>query len=175
MKKLIASTILSVGLLTLSGWVNAKSSTPEQRIKDAGFVLPEATKPIGNYVTWRRSGKTLYLSGHGACGGNSVIGKLGDTLKVEEGYEAAQRAGLCALATIKSAVGDLSEVKQVLQIFGMVNASSSFTDHPKVINGFSDLFVTAFGEDGKAARAAVGMSSLPANWAVEISAIVELK
>jgi len=155
--------------------VSAQSATPEQRIKKAGFVLPEAAKPIGNYVTWRLSGKTLYLSGHGACEGKSVLGKLGDTLNVKQGYEASQQVGLCALATIKSAVGDLANVKQVLQISGMVNATSSFTDHPKVINGFSDMFVTAFGDDGKAARAAVGMSSLPANWAVEISAIIELK
>lgn len=174
MKKFIFCSILSIALaLPLSA--NAQSVTPEQRLQKAGFVLPKATTPIGNYVTWRLSGKTLYLSGHGACGGNSVLGKLGDTLKVEQGYEAAQRAGLCALATIKSAVGDLSKVKQVLQIVGMVNATPSFTDHPKVVNGFSDLFVTAFGDEGKAARAAVGMSSLPANWAVEISAIVELK
>jgi len=174
MKKFISFTLLSV-IFVASLNVNAENMTPEQRIKKAGFVLPAATKPIGNYVTWRLSGKTLYLSGHGACDGKSVIGKLGDTLKVEEGYEGAQRAGLCALATIKSAIGDLSKVKQVLQISGMVNATSSFKDHPKVINGFSDLFVTAFGDDGKAARAAVGMSSLPANWSVEISAIIELK
>ncbi len=174
MKKLIFCSMLSAALvLPLS--VSAQSTTPEQRIEKAGFVLPEATKPIGNYVTWRLSGKTLYLSGHGACEGKSALGKLGDTLNVKQGYEASQQVGLCALATIKSAIGDLSKVKQVLQISGMVNATSSFTDHPKVINGFSDMFVTAFGDDGKAARVAVGMSSLPANWAVEISAIVELK
>lgn len=174
MKKIIFCSILTAALaLPLS--VNAHTVAPEQRIEMAGFELPKAAKPIGNYVTWRLSGKTLYLSGHGACGGKSVLGKLGETLNVEQGYEASQQVALCALATIKSAVGDLSKVKQVLQISGMVNATPSFTDHPKVINGFSDMFVTAFGDNGKAARAAVGMSSLPANWAVEISAIIELK
>jgi len=174
MKKLIFTSMLSAALV-MSLSVSAKSTTPEQRIEKAGFVLPQATTPIGNYVTWRLSGKTLYLSGHGACEGKSVLGKLGDTLNAEQGYKASQQVALCALSTIKSAVGDLSKVKQVLQISGMVNATSTFTDHPKVINGFSDIFVTAFGEDGKAARAAVGMSSLPANWAVEISAVIELK
>ncbi|MFT2091249.1 RidA family protein [Paraglaciecola sp. 2405UD69-4] len=174
MKKLLLSSVLSLGLLTpfLS---SADSATPEQKIKDAGFTLPEPVKPIANYVTWRRSGNTLYLSGHGACEGKSVLGKLGDDLNIEQGYDAAQRVGLCALATIKYAVGDLSNVKQVLKITGMVNATDSFTGHSKVINGFSDLFVTAFGDDGKAARAAVGMSSLPGNMSVEVSAIIELK
>jgi enamine deaminase RidA (YjgF/YER057c/UK114 family) len=174
MKKIMLTTVLSLGLATPL-WVSAHTTTPEQRIKEAGFILPEPTKPIANYVTWRRSGNTLYLSGHGACGGKSVIGKLGDKLNVDDGYEAAQRVGLCALATIKSAVGDLSKVKQVIKITGMVNATPSFSDHPKVINGFSDLFVTAFGDDGKGARAAVGMNSLPGNMSVEISAIIELK
>ena len=117
----------------------------------------------------------MYLSGHGACEGKSVLGKLGQDVTVEKGYDAAQLVGLCALATIKDATGDLSMVKQVLKISGMVNATESFTGHSLVINGFSDIFVTAFGDEGKAARAAVGMSSLPGNMAVEVSAIIELK
>ncbi|MFT6899173.1 MAG: enamine deaminase RidA (YjgF/YER057c/UK114 family) [Paraglaciecola sp.] len=171
--KLLLTTVLTFGLATPPEAL-AQATTPEQRIKAAGFALPEPVKPIANYVTWRRSGNTLYLSGHGTCGGNNVIGKLGDKLNVEQGYEAAQRVGLCALATIKSAVGDLSKVKQVLKITGMVNAVPSFNDHSKVINGFSDLFVTAFGDDGKGARAAVGMAGLPGNMSVEVSAIIEL-
>ncbi|MEP0355856.1 MAG: RidA family protein [Paraglaciecola sp.] len=174
MKTLILTTVLSLGL-TFPLLTSAKEMTPEQRIKAAGFTLPAPVKPIANYVTWRRSGNTLYLSGHGACEGKSVLGKLGSNLNVEQGYDAAQLVGLCALATIKYATGDLSNVKQVLKITGMVNASDSFTGHSKVINGFSDLFVTAFGDDGKAARAAVGMSSLPGNMSVEVSAIIELK
>ena len=173
MNKFLLAGILSVNL-AISGSALA-NDTPEERIKAAGFTLPEPVKPIANYVTWRRSGTTLYLSGHGACEGKSVLGKLGDTLNVEQGYEAAQRVGLCALSTIKLAVGDLSKVKQVLQINGMVAAVPAFTDHSKVINGFSDLFVTAFGDDGKAARAAVGMSGLPGNMSVEVSAVIELK
>ena len=174
MKKCVVTSVLSFALATPL-WVSAQAITPEQRIKEAGFILPEPVNPIANYVTWRRSGNTLYLSGHGACEGKSVIGKIGDKLNINEGYEASQRVGLCALATIKSAVGDLSKVKQVLKITGMVNATPSFSEHSAVINGFSDLFVTAFGDQGKGARAAVGMNSLPGNMSVEISAIIEIK
>ena len=102
-----------------------------------------------------------------------TTGKVGRDLTLEQGRRSAELTRLCMLATIKSAVGELSRVKQVLQITGMVNATDDFTDHPGVINGFSDLFVIAFGEAGKGARAAVGMASLPSNIAVEIQAIVE--
>lgn len=174
MKKFILTSLLSLGLTTPL-FAYAAPISPEQRLISAGFTLPNPVKPIANYVTWRRSGTTLYLSGHGACEGNSVLGKLGDSLNIDEGYEAAQRVGLCALATIKLAVGDLANVKKVLQINGMVAATPAFTDHSKVIDGFSDLFVTAFGDSGKAARAAVGMSGLPGNMSVEVSAIIELE
>jgi enamine deaminase RidA (YjgF/YER057c/UK114 family) len=174
MNKYILTSVLSLGLITTLS-ANAETTTPEQRIKAAGFVLPAPVQPIANYVTWRRSGNTLYLSGHGACEGKNVLGKVGEDLSVDEGYTAAQHVGLCALSTIKLAVGDLSKVRQVLKITGMVNATSTFTGQSKVINGFSDLFVTAFGDDGKAAREAVGMSGLPGGMAVEISAIIELK
>lgn len=147
--------------------------TPEQRIAAGGHTLPSVSAPVANYVKWRRAGNILYLSGHGECG-EALTGKLGAGLTVQQGYDSAQRVGLCMLATIKSAVGELSEVKQVLQIMGMVNASPDFTQQPQVVNGFSDLFVLAFGDSGKGARAAVGMGSLPSGIAVEISAIVEL-
>lgn len=174
MKKLMLLTLLSL-FMALPLGAKVSVQTPEMALKEAGFTLPDPVKPIANYVTWRRSNNILYLSGHGACGGQNVLGILGKDLDVDEGYEAAQRVGLCALATIKLAVGDLSKVKQVLQISGMVAATPSFTDHSKVINGFSDLFVSAFGDNGKAARMAVGMSSLPGNMSVEVSAIIELK
>jgi enamine deaminase RidA (YjgF/YER057c/UK114 family) len=171
MKKFIIATAASLMFAPMVAIAN----TPEQSLKSEGFSLPAPVKPIANYVTWRRAGNILYLSGHGACEGKSVLGKLGQDVTVDQGYDAARRVGLCALATIKEATGDLSTVKQVLQITGMVNATDDFTGHSLVINGFSDIFVTAFGDDGKAARAAVGMSSLPGNMAVEVSAVIELK
>lgn len=155
--------------------MNAMAETPEQRLAAAGYTLPEPPNPVATYVTSRQVGNLLFLSGHGECGADYTRGKLGRDLTVEQGRHSAELTGLCMLATIKAAVGELSRVKQFVRILGMVNASEDFTDHPKVINGFSDLMVVAFGESGKAARAAVGMASLPSNIAVEIEAIVELR
>lgn len=152
----------------------AAAETPEERLAAAGYTLPEPANPVATYVTSRRVGNMLFLSGHGECGNDFTTGKVGRDLSVEQGARSAELTGLCMLATIKSAVGELSRVRQVVRIMGMVNATEDFADHPKVINGFSDLFVTAFGEAGKGARAAVGMASLPSNIAVEIEAIVEL-
>ncbi len=172
MKNLLAALLISlsasVSIPALAG------SIPEERLAAAGYSLPPPATPVAAYVTWRRSGNTLYLSGHGECRRDFTRGKVGKDLTLEEGYAAAQRVGLCMLATIKSAVGELSKVKQVLRIDGMVNAVDGFGDQPEVINGFSELFVVAFGDSGLGARAAVGMSSLPRNIPVEISAIVEL-
>ncbi len=152
-----------------------QDTTPEAKLKAAGFTLPPPAKPLAAYVTWRRSGNILYLSGHGECRRDFTRGKVGKDLTVEEGKAAAEQVGLCMLATIKSAVGELGEVKQFLRIDGMVNTTPDFTQQPQVINGFSELMVVAFGEPGLGARAAVGMASLPSNIPVEISAIVELK
>jgi len=153
---------------------SAAAKPPERRLAEAGFELPEPTRPVATYVTWRRAGNLLFLSGHGECGDDYTTGKVGRDLTLEQGRRSAELTGLCMLATIKDAVGELSRVKQVVRILGMVNATDDFTDHPKVINGFSDLFVVAFGDAGKGARAAVGMASLPSDIAVEIEAIVEL-
>lgn len=152
----------------------ALAESPEQRLATAGFSLPEPTSPVATYVTSRQVGNVLYLSGHGECGADFTTGKVGRDLTVEQGAASAEKVGLCMLATIKAAAGDLSRVKQFVRILGMVNATDDFTDHPKVVNGFSDLMVVAFGEAGKGARGAVGMASLPSNIAVEIEAIVEL-
>ena len=104
----------------------AAAETPEARLKAAGYTLPEPTRPVAAYVTWRRSGNLLYLSGHGECGGNYTRGKVGKDLTMEEGKAVAERVGLCMLATIKSAVGELSNVKQFLRIDGMLNTTTDF-------------------------------------------------
>lgn len=150
------------------------ADTPEARLAAAGYVLPEPPGPVATYVTSVRTGNLLFLSGHGECGKEFTTGKVGSDLTVEQGAHSAERVGLCMLATIKAAVGELSRVKRFVRILGMVQASEDFRDHPKVMNGFSDLMVIAFGEAGKAARSAVGMQSLPSNIAVEIEATVEL-
>jgi len=173
MAALQATMALTVGLIVACSAATAE--TPESRLAAAGYTLPEPTDPVATYVTWRRAGDLLFLSGHGECGDEYTTGKVGRDLTLAQGRRSAELTGLCMLATIKSAVGELSRVKQVVRILGMVNATEDFTDHPKVINGFSDLFVVAFGEAGKGARAAVGMASLPSNIAVEISAVVKLR
>lgn len=150
------------------------AETPEQRLAAAGHTLPAPPSPVATYVTFVRTGKLLFLSGHGECGRPFTTGKLGRDLTVEQGAKSAEKVGLCMLATIKSAVGELSKVRRFVRILGMVQSTEDFTDHPQVMNGFSDLMVVAFGEAGKAARAAVGMQSLPSNIAVEIEAVVEL-
>jgi enamine deaminase RidA (YjgF/YER057c/UK114 family) len=167
----LLSMIFVAGLLAATA---AAAETPEQRLAAAGYTLPEAVRPVANYVTWRRVGNVLYLSGHGECGDDYTTGKVGRDLSVEQGAASAERVGLCMLATMRAAVGELSRVRQVVRILGMVNATDDFTEHPAVIDGFSDLMVIAFGDAGKGARAAVGMASLPADIAVEIEAIVEL-
>jgi enamine deaminase RidA (YjgF/YER057c/UK114 family) len=150
------------------------ADTPEARLAAAGFSLPPPPKPVATYVTSVRTGNLLFLSGHGECGENYTRGKVGRDLTIEQGRQSAEKVGLCMLATIKAAVGELSRVKRFVRILGMVNATEDFKDHPKVVNGFSDLMVIAFGDAGKAARSAVGMQSLPSDIAVEIEATVEL-
>jgi len=152
----------------------ALAQTPEERLAAAGYTLPAPPSPVATYVTSVRSGNLLFLSGHGECGRPFTTGKVGGELTVGQGAKSAEKVGLCMLATIKSAVGELSKVKRFVRILGMVQSTEDFTDHPQVMNGFSDLMVVAFGEAGKAARAAVGMQSLPSNIAVEIEAVVEL-
>lgn len=149
------------------------AETPEQRLAAKGHVLPEPVKPVATYVTSARSGNLLFLSGHGQCG-TQASGKLGAELSVEEGRASAEKVGLCMLATIKASVGELSKVKRFVRILGFVNSTPGFTQHPQVVNGFSDLMVVAFGEGGKAPRSAVGAPSLPMNIPVEVEAIVEL-
>lgn len=168
--------MLSVALLALPPLALAEAAveTPEMRLAAAGHTLPAPPNPVATYVTSVRTGNLLFLSGHGECGETEKTGKVGAELSVEEGAHSAERVGLCMLATIKAAVGELSKVRRFVRILGMVQASEDFRDHPKVVNGFSDLMVVAFGDAGRAARSAVGMQSLPSNIPVEIEATVEL-
>jgi enamine deaminase RidA (YjgF/YER057c/UK114 family) len=157
---------------------NKKTNKPEDRLKDLGIALPSPVTPVGNYVTSIQTGNLLFLSGHGYCGDQPTevdIGRLGKNLTVEQGYQAARNTGICTLATIKKAIGDLSRLKRIVKVFGMVNATEDFKEHPKVINGFSDLMVEVFGEKGKHVRSAVGMASLPGGIAVEIEVIIEVE
>jgi len=150
------------------------STTPEQRLAALGLVLPATPMPVANYVPFRWAGNLLYLSGQGPKlpDGSYQIGRLGKDAMVEDGYRAARLTGLQLLAVAKSAVGELSRVEAVVKLLGMVNAEPDFADHPKVINGCSDLLVEVLGDAGRHARSAVGMGSLPNRMMVEIEAIL---
>jgi enamine deaminase RidA (YjgF/YER057c/UK114 family) len=146
------------------------------KFRTLNIELPVLGVPKANYVHAVRSGDLVFLAGKGPtrADGSRVTGKLGGDLTVEQGYEAARLVGIQQLAALKAELGDLNRVKRIVKVHGMVNAMPDFTDHSKVINGFSDLMVEVFGDRGKHARAAVGMGSLPGGIAVEIEAIVEV-
>lgn len=149
----------------------------EAKLEEMGIKLPVLGTPVANYVHAVTSNNWVFLAGKGPRkdDGKNIVGKLGKDLTVEQGYEAAKWAGINLLAALKGEIGDLNKVVRIVKVKGMVNAIPEFTDHSKVINGFSDLMVAVFGEKGKHARAAVGMSSLPGNMAVEIEVVVEIE
>jgi len=151
----------------------------EQRLKEPAILLPAVGGPIGNYVHAKRVGNLLYLSGKGppeGVDGRMPKGKLGAGMSIEEGYQHARQVGLVLIAAIRDALGgELDRVEDVVKVLGMVNAAPDFENHPKVVNGCSDLFVEVFGERGRHARSAVGMSSLPGGIPVEIEVIVAVR
>lgn len=157
--------------------MTAGNDTPEARLARLGLVLPPAPTPVGRYVPWRRAGDLLFLSGQGPRlpGGGYHEGQVGTDVTVAEAYEHARLVGLQLLAVMRSALGSLDRVAFVVKLLGMVNAAPGFRDQPAVINGCSELLEAVFGEDGRHARSAVGMGSLPNNITVEIEAIVAIR
>lgn len=149
----------------------------EQKVRELGLALPEASAPVANYVNAVRVGNLLFLAGKGPNlpEGGFVTGKLGTDLSVEQGREAARLVGIQQLAVLKAELGDLNKVKRIVKVLGLVNSAADFTQQPQVVNGFSDLMVEVFGEKGKHARSAVGTNSLPMNIAVEVELIVEVE
>ncbi|MGE0502359.1 MAG: RidA family protein [Rhizobiaceae bacterium] len=149
----------------------------DARLASMGIELPLAVTPSANYVPARRLGNQIYVSGQVPSQGGKDLytGKLGSDFSIEEGQAAARLCAVNILAQLKQALGgDLDRVVGVIRLGGFVNAEPSFGDHPKVINGASDLMVEVFGETGRHARAAVGCYSLPRNVPVEIDAIFEV-
>jgi enamine deaminase RidA (YjgF/YER057c/UK114 family) len=150
---------------------------PEKKLKELGIELKKPPVPVANYVPAVQVGKLVFLSGQGPLNddGKFTTGKVGDTITIEEGQKAARLAGIRLLEALKAQIGDLNKVKRIVKVLGMVNATPYFDAQPKVINGFSDFMVEVFGVNGKHARSAVGVGSLPFNIPVEIEMIVELK
>ncbi len=151
--------------------------TPEERLAERDLVLPPPRSPMANYVRSARAGNLIFVSGHGPDidGRKQWRGKVGQDLTVEEGYAAAQQVALNLLAALKAEVGELSRVRRIVKLLGMVNCAPDFGDHPWVINGCSDLLVDIFGEAGRHARSAVGMAGLPKGIPVEIEMIAEVE
>jgi enamine deaminase RidA (YjgF/YER057c/UK114 family) len=149
----------------------------EDKVKELGLDLSKGAAPEANYVSAVTAGKLVFLSGKGPtqADGTMMRGKVGSHFDVDQAYGAARLVGIQLLSGLRDHIGSLDKVNRVVKLLGMVNAEPGFTDHPKVINGCSDLLVEVFGDDGKHARSAVGMGSLPDQIPVEIEMIVELK
>lgn len=151
-------------------------TTPESRLTELQLLLPPAPKPVAVYQPLVRVGRMIYVSGHGPVlpDGTLIQGVVGRDLDLQEGYVAARQVGLAILATLRFHLVSLDRVGRLVKLLGMVNSAADFYDHPRVINGCSELFAAIWGADnGIGARSAVGMGPLPGNIAVEIEAIFE--
>ncbi len=153
---------------------DARTSSPYERLAALGIALPPAPPPVANFVTHVAEGGLLFLSGQGPreADGTLHTGKVGRDVTVADAYRHARLTGLNLVAVMHEALGDLGRVRRIVKLLGMVNAEPSFSEHPQVIDGCSDLFVDLFGDKGRHARSAVGFSSLPGNITVEIEAVV---
>jgi enamine deaminase RidA (YjgF/YER057c/UK114 family) len=152
--------------------------TPDQRLTELHLQLPPAPKPVAVYKPVVVVGNLAYVSGHGPLRPDRTLitGVVGRDLDLEAGKAAARQVGLTILATLRDQFGSLDRIRRLIKVLGMVNTAPDFYDHPKVINGCSELFAEIWGqEDGVGARSAVGMGPLPGNIAVEIEAIFELR
>ncbi|MEO3388116.1 RidA family protein [Mesorhizobium sp. CAU 1741] len=163
--------------MTIADHDAPETDAPADRLSRLGIVVPPPPPPIANFLTHVLEGDLLFLSGQGPreSDGHLHIGKVGLDVSVEDAYAHARLTGINLLAVMQASLGDLRRVKRIVKLFGMVNATPDFADHPLVINGCSDLFIEVFGQRGHHARSAVGMGSLPGNITVEIEVIVAIE
>ena len=149
----------------------------EAKLKELGLNLPEVPKPVAEYIPAKIVGNLVFCSGQGPIkeGVPVYIGRLGKELTVEEGYETAKICAINCLSAVKSVIGSLDRIDEIIQIRGFVNSAPEFTRQPEVINGASELLVKLFGEKGKHVRLAVGTSILPNNIPVELEMILKIK
>lgn len=154
----------------------SEEPSAEKRVAALGLVLSAPPVPGGNYVPARQAGGLLFLAGVISLDEDGVLtGVVGADRSIDEGREAARRCALTQLAVIRQALGSLDSVGQIVSVNGYVNSVAGFPDSPKVINGASDLLVEIFGEAGRHARAAIGVSGLPRNAMVEVQMIVAVR
>jgi enamine deaminase RidA (YjgF/YER057c/UK114 family) len=152
-------------------------SSPESRLAALADKLPPAPKPAGIYQPVLVVGASVYVSGHGPllADGRMITGRVGADLDLAGGKAAARQTGLAILASLRASLGSLDRIRRVVKVLGMVNATPDFAEHPKVINGCSELFAEIWGPElGVGVRSAVGMGSLPGGIAVEVEALFEL-
>ncbi len=149
----------------------------EQKLAELGLSLPEVPAPVASYVPGVKEDRWIYVSGQTPLrdGKLNVKGKVGKEVTLEEAYEEAKQCALNIMAVLKSMAGSLDNIERIVKVTGFVASTPDFTDAPKVINGASDLFGKVFGEKGRHARAAIGVSSLPLDCAVEVEAIALVK
>jgi enamine deaminase RidA (YjgF/YER057c/UK114 family) len=153
------------------------AGTVEKKLADLGIVLSSPAAPVANYVGFVRSGNLLVVSGQlcfDAEGKLAAVGKLGGAVSIEAGQKAARQCAINLLAQLKVALGDLDKVQRVVRLGGFINATADFLETPKVMNGASDLMVTAFGDRGRHARTTIGVSVLPLDAAVEVEGMFEV-
>ena len=148
----------------------------DAKLAELGLALPEAAAPVAAYVPAVEAGGLLHISGQLPFrDGKVMTGRLGDTVTLEHGQDAAQACALMLLAQIRKALGGFDRVERIVKLGVFVNSTPDFTDQPKVANGASELMQAVFGEAGRHARAAVGVAALPLGAAVEVDAIVALR
>ena len=153
-------------------------SKTADRIKELGITLPESPSPVANYIPVVKTGNLMYLSGVGPADkpdGTSYTGKLGKDLSIDEGYDAARLTAVNIISRLNGFLDDLDQIKQIVKVLSMVNATPDFLDPPAVTNGCSDLLVEVFGDKGRHARSAIGVATLPGGMPIEIALIAEIK
>ena len=151
--------------------------TFDKNIKDLDLKIPDIAIPIANYVPYKLINNNLYISGQGPSKDGNIIfkGKIGIDISEEEGIKAAELCCINIIAALKNAInGDWERLEGFVKLGGFINCKADFSNHPKIINGASDLLVKIFGERGKHTRFAVGSNSLPVNISVEIDALIKL-
>jgi enamine deaminase RidA (YjgF/YER057c/UK114 family) len=150
--------------------------TAEEKLREMGLSLPPAPAGVGAYVTWVRTGNLVFTSGQLPWRDGKLLypGKVGAEVSVEQGYQAARQAALNALAQLKAAAGDLEKVRQIVRVEGLVHAAPGFQEHPKVLDGASELFNAVLGPRGRHARTALGINEMPLNAAVQLCVIAEV-
>jgi len=149
----------------------------EKALADIGLTVPTPASPIANYVGYVQSGNILIVSGQLCLGPDGQLvarGKVGGSVTIEAGQQAARVCALNLLGQVKAAIGDLDRVQRVVRLGGFINATPDFLDTPKVMNGASDLMVAAFGDKGRHARTTIGVAVLPLDAAVEVEGMFEI-